>query len=85
MPVLIGLIQIESTGAVCGFLSLCWNLLRYLKHMAKRKMAYQEEFYKAQTFLIVICSFLNAIYLGDCVEKLAMLKQRYCMQSLCYG
>lgn len=43
-PVLTELIKTESTGAVCGFLSPCWNLLRCLKHMAKRKIAYQKEF-----------------------------------------
>lgn len=42
--VLIGLIMIESTGGVCGLLSLCWNLLSCLKHMAKSQMVYQKEF-----------------------------------------
>lgn len=28
-PELIGLIKIEGTGAVCGFLSLYWNLLHW--------------------------------------------------------
>jgi hypothetical protein len=41
MPVLIGLIKIEDTGAVCGFLSPYWNLLQCLKHMAKQKMSHQ--------------------------------------------
>lgn len=43
-PVLIGLIKIEGTGAVCGFLSPYRNLLRCLKHMVKGKMSHQNKF-----------------------------------------
>lgn len=57
-PVLIGLIKIEGTGAVCGFLSPYRNLLRCLKHMVKGKLSHQKKFLETKPFLTVICSFL---------------------------
>lgn len=30
-------------------------------------------------------NFLTAIFVEDCFEKLATLKQRYCTPSICYG
>lgn len=69
--VLIGLIKIEGTGAVCGFLSPYRNLLRCLKHMVKGKISHQKKVLGNKAFPHSNLFFLGVIYLEDYIGKIA--------------